>query len=65
MWKIYSTNVMRSSRTNGNLFPVVRAILESGLIYSLAIIIVLACLVAKEQRGLYVVTDAIPPLVVS
>lgn len=56
---------MRSSHTNGNLAPVVTAILESGLIYSLTVMIALACLAANELNGLLVVIDAIPPLVVS
>lgn len=61
--KIYRTN-MRGSHANGNLAPVVTAILESGVIYSLTTIILLACLVVNSI-GLFVVIDAIPPLIVS
>lgn len=64
VWRIYRTN-MRSNHTNGNLVPVVTAILESGLIYSLTVVIALACLAANELNGLLVVVDTIPPIVVS
>jgi len=64
-YRLYSTERkvagMRSSQSS-SLMPILRVVVDSGLIYSAALVVVLACFIAKTRAQL-IVFDLITPII--